>query len=782
MPPREHTPLGELTGSLAGGDGPGDLVQALSVLAALGKAIGPVPSGARQATGFAPSINPAGALADRELRLAEARYRALVEQIPAVVFLATVEGGLNDIYVSPQIETLLGFTQEEWVGNPVLWFHQLHPDDRLPLSQEFAKTCTTGQAFRAVARVFSRGGELVWIHVEARLVRDEHGHPLFLHGIGFDVTEQQRAQETRHELLLAQKAREAAEEASRRAAFLSRLSHALSRHLDLQAIPGEVVHLVVPELADIAALGIMDRKGRLTTTAVSHRDGARTELARQLWERNSRPLLSPDDSIGLGMHDTQLVEQIDDAHLVACARNGEQLALLRRLSPRSALMVPLRGRLVVHGVLTLVASGPRSGYRGDDVTVAEDVAQRIALAIDNAQLYREAQEASRLRDEFLATLSHELRTPLNAIVGWTHILLQTTGDGAPPQVAKAAEIIGRNAQVQNQLINDILEVSTIIAGKLVLKVRPVDLPAVIEAAVDTVRPAAEAKGVTLRPILDFSAGPVSGDADRLQQVVWNLLSNAIKFTPRGGRVEVRLEAVDSQVELIVVDSGPGIDPEFLPHVFERFRQADASTTRRHGGLGLGLAIVRHLVELHGGVVRAANRDDAPGAVFTVTLPRRSVASETRQALARHAAIEDTAFEPTSLAGIHVLIVDDEADARELLATLLERCGAMVTAAASAREAFDAMQSNRYDVLLSDVGMPEEDGYSLLRRVRALPRGQGGDLPAAALTAYAGTQDRLRSLEAGFQTHLAKPVQPNEVIAVVASLARLRGAGGALPSS
>ena len=775
--PEVAKPADEL---LQGGE-PASLEQALALLATLGRAVGPAKATGRLAAeaGALPA-DPSLPSPERELRLAEARYRTLVEQIPAVVFLATVEGGLNDIYVSPQIETLLGFTQEEWAGNPVLWFHQLHPDDRLPLSGEFAKTCTTGQPFRAVARVFSRDGELVWIHVEARLVRDESGHPLFLHGIGFDITEQQRAQQTRHELLLAQQARTAAEEASRRAALLAGLSHSLSGHLDLQTIPGEVVRIVVPDLADIAAFGVFDTKGTLTTPAVGHRDPAKAEVARRLWERNPRPLSVPDATGTVSTAGTVLVEQVDDAYLVECARSAEQLALLRRLAPRSVLVVPVRGRRFLQGVLTLVAAGSGRRFGPAEVLVGEDVAQRIALAMDNAQLYREAQEASQLRDQFLATLSHELRTPLNAIVGWTHILQQATPEGAPPQVARAAEIIGRNAQVQNQLISDILDVSRIIAGKLVLKVRPVDLSGVVEAAVDTVRPAAQAKEIVLQPILDPTAGPVSGDADRLQQVVWNLLSNAIKFSPRGGRVEVRLEAIDSQVEVIVGDSGPGIEPEFLPHVFERFRQADASTTRRHGGLGLGLAIVRHLVELHGGTVRAANHADRSGAVFTVTLPRRSVASGTRRALTQHASIEETAFEATSLAGIHVLVVDDQPDARELLATVLERCGAMVTAAASARQAYEAMRNNRYDVLISDVGMPEEDGYSLLRRIRALPPALGGNLPAAALTAYASAQDRLRSLEAGFQTHLAKPVQPNELIAVVASLARLGRSGHGPP--
>jgi PAS domain S-box-containing protein len=387
----------------------------------------------------------------------------------------------------------------------------------------------------------------------------------------------------------------------------------------------------------------------------------------------------------------------------------------------------------------------------------------------------EAEQANRLKDEFLATVSHELRTPLTAILGWAHLLrgggLQ--GEGA----ARALETIERNARSQAQLIDDLLDVSRIVTGKLRLDVVPVSPHTFIDAAVEAVSPAAEAKGVRLQKVIDTGVETVMGDPARLQQVVWNLLTNAVKFTPRGGRVQVRLERVNSQVEIAVADTGSGIDPEFLPHVFERFRQADQRTTRSHGGLGLGLAIVRHLVELHGGSVRADSGGEGTGSTFTVTLPvalihRREEAGERVHPAAREAMPAHEC--PERLDGLRVLVVDDEQDARELLAAGLGQCGAVVTTASSAGEALEALSGGKFGVLISDIGMPGEDGYELIRRVRALPPEAGGRTPAVALTAYARTEDRLRAMRAGFEMHVAKPVELTELIVVIANLARRGG--------
>jgi signal transduction histidine kinase/CheY-like chemotaxis protein len=381
---------------------------------------------------------------------------------------------------------------------------------------------------------------------------------------------------------------------------------------------------------------------------------------------------------------------------------------------------------------------------------------------------RRAEEANRLKDEFLSTVSHELRTPLNAILGWAYVL--QTGSLDDEAAPRALASIERNARAQSQIIDDLLDVSRIITGKLRLKLAPVDLEQVVGAALESVRPAADAKGIDLRLALEAPAEKIAGDAGRLQQVVWNLLANAVKFTPAGGRVEVAVESAPDEVALVVRDSGAGIHRDFLPYVFDRFRQADSTATRVHGGLGLGLAIVRHLVELHGGTVAADSAGEGQGATFKVTLPRRAAVLpagvEAGEARAAAAGAFDEA--PSPLAGVRVLVVDDEPDARELLPSLLEPHGARVTVAASAAEALAALATEWADVLVADIGMPGEDGYSLIRSVRGLDG--GAKLPAIALTAYAGEGNRRRALEAGFQVHLAKPVDPSELLAAVLGLA------------
>jgi signal transduction histidine kinase/CheY-like chemotaxis protein len=419
------------------------------------------------------------------------------------------------------------------------------------------------------------------------------------------------------------------------------------------------------------------------------------------------------------------------------------------------------------------------------LTVIEDVTERVAreaelqaqvdartqaLAREKAAR-EEAEEANRLKDEFLATVSHELRTPLTAILGWSNMLLARRRDEEMHD--RGLEIIHRNAQAQNQLISDLLDVSRIISGKLRLDLRTVELPAVIEAAVEATRPAAEAKGIRLTTALDPRSGPINGDADRLQQVVWNLITNAIKFTDADGEIKVSLGSVDTRVEITVQDSGMGIDPEFLPHIFDRFRQADPGTNRIHGGMGLGLSIVRQLVELHGGTVRAASEGEGKGATFTVSLPFVNFGRGPGRAAERlpfgsvdHAEISC----PPSLQGLRVLVVDDEKDTREMIRAVLEYCKMEVITAASASEALEAIAQSRPDVLLSDLGMPGEDGYALIAKVRALPAERGGQIPAAALTAYVRAEDRVKVLRSGFQLHVPKPFEPNELVAVVANLA------------
>ena len=400
---------------------------------------------------------------------------------------------------------------------------------------------------------------------------------------------------------------------------------------------------------------------------------------------------------------------------------------------------------------------------------AEDERNQLLAREQEARATAEA--ANRLKDEFLATLSHELRSPLNAMLGWTRLLNSRKFDEAT--TARAMQTIERSAKSQAQLVEDLLDVSRIIQGKLRLNVRPVELVSVIEAAIETVRPAAQAKEISLQSVLDPAAGPVAGDFDRLQQVVWNLLSNAIKFTPKQGRVMVRLERVNSHIEVTVTDSGKGINPEFVPYVFERFRQADSSSTRVYSGLGLGLAIVRQLLELHGGTVRAYSEGEGKGATFTIKLPLMPVHVKPYLGDRVHPTVElGVPFDnPPTLNGVRVLIVDDEVDSRELLVAALEECEAQVFAVASASEALKAVSQFQPDVLVSDIGMPLEDGYSLICKVRQLSAEQGGEIPAIALTAYARAEDRMKAIASGFQMHIPKPVEPAELATVVASLAK-----------
>jgi PAS domain S-box-containing protein len=457
------------------------------------------------------------------------------------------------------------------------------------------------------------------------------------------------------------------------------------------------------------------------------------------------------------------------------------------LPVRSYLAVPVISRSgdVIGGMFFGHPEVGRFNERAERLAVG--IAGQAAVAVDNARLYEQAQRASdseraarheaeranHLKDEFLATLSHELRTPLGAILGWAHILRRKLG-GADPDLQKGVEVIERSTRAQTQLIDDLLDMSRITSGKLRLDVQPVAPITFLEAAIETMRPAADAAGVRVEAMLDPSAGPVSGDPGRLQQVAWNLLANAVKFTPRGGKVQVLLERVNSHVEITVADTGAGIKPEFLPHIFDRFRQADGSTTRRYGGLGLGLSIVRHLVELHGGTVFAKSPGEGCGATFVVHLPVKAVHLQTQDGGERvhpqEAVRQPALVHDCELKGLKVLVVDDEADARDLLKRVLEDCGAQVECADGAQAAVQAVAAHRPDVLVSDIGMPGTDGYELLRQVRLLGAGQGGNVPAIALTAFARSEDRVRALRAGFAVHVAKPVEPSEIIATVASVA------------
>lgn len=453
--------------------------------------------------------------------------------------------------------------------------------------------------------------------------------------------------------------------------------------------------------------------------------------------------------------------------------------VLRGVAPARCgfVALPLLERSQSVGLVTIFT---RSKVK-EASTIFASVADLLALGISRAKFEEErqgllerernaradAEAANRSKDEFLAMVSHELRTPLNAITGWTAMLLEGGLDG--DRAKRALTIIDRNARAQTQLIDDLLDVSRIISGRLRLNVGNIDIASVSEMAVESVRLAAEAKGVTLDAHIEAPKGIVTGDAERIQQVIWNLLNNAIKFTNKGGSVALAVNGEGDTLRIRVDDTGQGVDPKFLPYIFERFKQQDGTTTRAKGGLGLGLAIVRHLVELHGGTIEALSEGLGKGASFVVQLPMK--AKEAASAERSNAVSLRPQFDrPRELEGLRVLVVDDEPDARDLVRTLLEACRLQVTTAGSAAEAFSIATSAKLDIIVSDIAMPDEDGISFIKRVRALPREEGGRIPAVALTAYARLEDRTRALRAGFNSHIAKPVDPSELLAVLLSLA------------
>ena len=440
------------------------------------------------------------------------------------------------------------------------------------------------------------------------------------------------------------------------------------------------------------------------------------------------------------------------------------------LPVRSYLAVPVKGMSgkVLGGLF--FAHSQTGQFTEQHERLAVGVASWASVALENARLYTEAQEANRVKDDFLAVLSHELRTPLNAIVGYSKMM---RGNMLPPdQVTRAIDVLERNARWLTQIVDDVLDVSRIVSGKIRLDVQSVDLAAIVDNAIGTVQPAADAKGVRLQSLIDPRIAPVSGDPDRLQQVVWNLMSNAVKFTPKGGRVQVRLERVNSHIEIVVSDTGMGIAKEFLPHVFDRFRQADSGSTRRSGGLGLGLSIVRHLVEMHGGRVHAASAGQDQGATFTVRLPMMIV--QPIESFKREHPLTERRHQLEKLGdltSVRVMAVDDEPDALRLLKDVLEAAGAEVATATSAADALDAIATFEPDVLVADIGMPDVDGYELIKQLRASGNERMRDIPAAALTAFARSEDRTRALQSGFEMHLAKPIDPGELVASVATLVR-----------
>ena len=674
---------------------------------------------------------------------------------------AIISKDINSIVTSwnPAAEQMFGYTAKEMIGRSI---RTIIPNDRQHEEDAVMARITEGLSVDHYETIrVHKSGALVHISLSVSPVRNAAGTVVGASKIARDISVRLRAQAI-------------TDRARRQGIFLARLTTSFSGTMDYTDRLRDLARLSVPELADWCAVDAVTTNGQIERVAVNHVDPDKTALAGQIRERFADPRApaSPVEVIRTGA--PAIVPMITDEMLVdAASGDHELLRLVRSLGLVSYVCLPLTVRGNTLGALTFATAESGRQYDEDTVRFLEDVASRAALALDNARSYEHLQAANRMKDEFLATLSHELRTPLNAILGYARML--RSGMLKDHKRDNALDTLERNATSLTQIVEDVLDVSRIAAGKIRLNVQPLDLPVVLHDALATVMPGAEAKGVRIQSIVDPDVGPVSGDPDRLQQVIWNLFSNAVKFTPRGGRIQVRLQRVNSHVEISVSDTGVGIRDDFLPHLFERFRQADSTTTRAHGGLGLGLAIARQIVELHGGTIHAFSDGEGKGATFRIELHVMIVhpaASAAEARIHQRTEVFVSRMDDRTLLNVRVLAVDDDADALTLVREILESAGAYVFTASSAPAALAVLEEQSPDVLISDIGMPGMDGFELIQRVRTLPSEKKG-IPAAALTAYARSEDRARALRTGFEMHLAKPIDPSELIAAVTSLARRR---------
>ena len=705
------------------------------------------------------------------LRESQERLRAALGAAGMGTFRWDVE--TNALDWDESLDRLFGLAPGRTIRSLDQLFAAVHAEDRGRVVELSERCAREGSDLDVEFRVQWPDGTVRWIHDKGRTVRSADGKPLYVTGACVDVTARMQVEE-------------ALREESRVLELLNDTGTAIAAELDLQTLVQKVTDSAT-ELSG-AKFGaffynVTDPKGE--SFLLYTLSGAPREAFEGFGLPRNPPVFDPTFR-GLGV--------IRSGDITRDARYGTMEphhGMPKGLPVRSYLAVPVKSRTGE------VIGGLFFGHPDPDVfteraeRLVGGMAAQAGVAIDNARLYEAAQKGSEerrrllesersarsaaermseVKDEFLATLSHELRTPLSAIVGWAQLLRRGPRDQS--DLLKGLDTIERNARVQAQLIEDLLDMSRIASGKMRLDIQPIHPASFIDEAVETLQHAADAKGIVISKILDPSAGPIAGDPSRLQQVIRNLLCNAIKFTPRDGKIQVLLERVNSHVEISVADTGVGIKPEFIAHLFERFRQADATTTRKYGGLGLGLSIVKHLVELHGGTVGVSSPGEGLGTTVAVHLPLMVVhrSAETGRLHPKAAGAIPAGFLPSDLSGTRVLVVDDQADARDLIKRVLEDCGAQVFTASSADEAIPLVESELPHVLVSDIGMPGSDGYELLRRVRALGPERGGKVPAIALTAFARSEDRTRALRTGFLVHVSKPVDPSELVATVASVA------------
>jgi PAS domain S-box-containing protein len=657
------------------------------------------------------------------LARSESRYRTLIDTTPAHQFIWTTTPDGRFVDDVPGWRELTGQTREELTGWG--WADALHPQDRERIAGAWREALDAHRPMQAQYRVRATDGSYRWVATTSAPVLAEDGSVVEWVGTIADIHDRKTSEDNLR--------------------FLAQVSDLLASSLDYETTLGTVARLAVPEIADWCAVDIADEQGGHRRLAVAHVDPAKVELALDLDRRFPPP--SERDSVArvIRTGKSEWLPYIAPELIDQALFDPEHRAILHSLGLQSYMVVPLRMHDRNLGALTFALSDSRRRFNEADLAFAEELGRRAAVAIENARLYSAAQAANRAKDDFLATLSHELRTPMTAVLGWSRMLKMGL---TPDETGEAIDAIERSASVQMQLIEDILDMSRIMAGKMRIGTAPVDLCAVVQSALATVHPAADAKDIEIFTSFPRDAPAVLGDEGRLQQVVWNLLTNAIKFTNRGGTVTVRVTSTGDAVTLSLRDTGIGIDPAFMPHVFERFRQQDSSTTRAHGGIGLGLAIVRRLVELHGGHITAESEGIGRGSTFTVELP----AIRTRHTAAITPPASD---ELPSLAGTSVLVIDDESMTRDVVAAILRRAGATVTVAESAQAAHAALADFHPDVILCDIAMPVDDGYTFLRQLRA----HDPTTPVIALTAFGRPEDRDKALESGFDAFLKKPVDP-----------------------
>ena len=685
--------------------------------------------------------------AQKHAELAARRLAAVVASSDDAIITKNLDGTITTWNAAA--ERLFGYTEAEAIGQTV---RMLIPADLQSEEDSVLAKLRAGETIDHYETIRRRkDGTLISISLTVSPIRNDAGEIIGASKIARDISEQLRLQA-------------AAREHAANTARLGEVGAVVASTLDRETI--------VQKVTDLATELTRAEFGAFVYNVQDPKSGD----ARMLYALSGAPKEAFTGSRATAMFGSTFRGEeplrLDDA--TQDPRFGESAPYFGMPAGhlvRSYMSVPVKGWSgdLLGGLF--FGHSKVGNFTEQHERLALGIAGWASVALENARLYVEARDANRMKDEFLAVLSHELRTPLNAIVGYARLLRGGILSGE--KATRGLETLERNATWLTQIVEDVLDVSRIVAGKIRLDVQPVELPLIVDNAVATVQPAADARGVRVQTTVDPRVGPVSGDPDRLQQVVWNLLANAVKFTPRDGRVQVRLQRVNSHVEIVVSDTGMGIRPDFLPYVFERFRQGEAGTTRKTGGLGLGLAIVRHIVEMHGGTVDAASAGENQGSTFRVRLPVMIVHPEPVSARREHPRTEnrDPLADLADLSGIRVLAIDDDEDALTLLRVVLETAGAEVTTVASPITALERVEAVKPNVLVVDLGMPEMDGFEFIARIRASPDPEVRSLPATALTAFARSDDRTKALRSGFEMHLAKPVDPGELVASVATLVR-----------